>query len=73
MTDILVLKLKLDSGKQLLFVTNIYNTLLGYKHAGRKVDILMTILEIWQKQLLIITDINLHHTNWDNRTIHPTL
>lgn len=67
-----MLELKLDLGKKSLFVANIYNAPLGYKRAGRSIDILMTVPEIWQKQLLIIRDINLHHPNWDNRTIHPT-
>lgn len=66
----LVLELKLGLSKKLVFIVNIYNLSLGVKHTGKFADILINVLEIQQRQLLIIGDINLHYTNWDNYTIY---
>lgn len=69
----MVLELKLGLAKESLFVVNVYNVPTECERAGRSADILMDVPEILQKHLMIIGDINLHHTDWNNRTIHPTL
>lgn len=68
----LVLELKLSSGKESVLVVSVYNPPPGAERAGRSADILINVPEVWQRRLLIIGDINLHHTDWDNCIIQST-
>lgn len=66
--DILILEFKPGLYKESIFIVNVYNALIGCERAGRSAEILMDIPELLQKRSLIIGDINLRYTDWDNRT-----
>lgn len=71
MPDLLVLELKPGSNEESIFIVNIYNIPARSKQAGKSAKILMSVSDIWQKCLLIMGDLNLYHTNWDDCTVHP--
>lgn len=66
--DIFFLEFKPGLYKESIFIVNVYNALIGCERAGRSAEILMDIPELLQKRSLIIGDINLRYTDWDNRT-----
>ncbi len=72
MTDILILEVLPSIDKEPVYIINSYNTPMKSKLAGRPVDIMMKVPELLHKCMLIIRDFNLHHTDWDNRTVNPT-
>lgn len=73
MPDLLVLELKLGSNKEFIFIIKIYNALAGSEQAGKSTKVLMNVPNIWQKHLLIMGNLNLHYTDWDNRITYPIL
>lgn len=54
-------------------MVNIYNPLIGFERFGRFANIIINIPEVQQRWLLIIRNINLHYTNWDNCTIYSII
>lgn len=71
MPNILVLEVKPSLDKEPIYIINAYNAPIGSERGGRSVDI-MIAPGLMNKRVLIMRDINLHHTDWDNRTVNPT-
>lgn len=69
--EILVLELQGDQDEGALRIVNIYNAALGCKRVGQAANAMMEIRNLVQGQAIIMGDINLHHTDWDNQTINP--
>lgn len=69
--DILVLELQGGQVKDTLRIVNIYNAPRGCERAGQAANAVMEIRNLMQGQAIIMEDINLHHTDWDNQTINP--
>ncbi len=69
--DILVLELQGGQDEDAFGIVNIYNTPRRCKKAGQAANTMMEISNLMQKQAIIMGAINLHHTDWDNRTINP--
>ncbi len=72
MPDILVLEVQLSIDKEPVYIISSYNAPMGSKQAGRSVDIMIEVPELLHNRVLIMGDFNLHHTNWDNRTVNLT-
>ena len=73
MPDMLVLKVQPSVDEEQVYIINSYNAPIGSERAGRSVDIMIEVLELLHKRVLIMEDFNLHHTNWNNRTVNPTV
>ena len=72
MPDILFLEVQPSIDKELVYIINCYDAPIGSEQASRSVDIMIEIPELLHKRVLIMGDFNLHNTNLDNRTVHPT-
>ena len=68
--DILVLELQRDQDKDALRIVNIYKTPRQCKRASHAANAIIEISNLMQGQAIIMVDINLHHTDWANRTIN---
>ena len=73
MPDILVLEVQPSVDEEPVYIINSYNSPVGSKQTGRSVDIMMEVPVLLHKRMLIMGDFNLHHTDWDNRTVNPTV
>lgn len=67
-SDILVMKFRPSRKGDPFYIINIYNSPLGSNRAGLSAKQVMIISGLMQKNSIIMRDINLHHTDWDNRT-----
>ncbi len=69
--DILVMELQGGQDKDALRIVNIYNAPQGSERAGQAANAIIEKSNLMQRQAIIMEDINLHHADWDNRTINP--
>lgn len=72
MPDILVLEVKPSQDKEPIYILNVCNAPIRSKRAGNSAETVMQVTGLLRKRALIMGDINLHHTGWDNRTVNPT-
>ena len=69
MPDCLVLEVKPSMDEEPIYILNVYNAPIGSERAGDSAEIVMGAIGLLRKRALIMGDVNLHHTDWDNRTV----
>lgn len=69
MPDILVLEVKPSLDEQPIYIVNVYNAPTGSEQAGKSAETMIGTPELLHKRSLIMGDIDLLHTDWDNRTV----
>ncbi len=70
--DILAIEVKVRDGQEPIHVVNVYNAPHGYTREKEAVTNVMNLASLMQKHTIIEADFNLHHGDWDQRTINPT-
>ncbi len=68
--DIVLLQIRLKQETGPIQFMDIYNAPLGCKKAGKAVTNLIEIMGLMQMATIVVKDFNLHHIDWDNRTIN---
>lgn len=51
---------------------NVYNTLQGCKKAEEAIKLIIQAPNFMQKRSLVLEDVNLYHTDWNNQTTNPS-
>lgn len=71
LSNVIVLEVKPSIDKMLIYIFNIYNLLIRSERAGNSAEIMIRAIGFLRKQVLIIGNVNLYHTDWDKCTIKP--
>lgn len=72
MSDVLVSKVEPSMDEEPIYIPNVYNAPVGSKQAGDSAEIVMGYIGLLRKRAFIMGEVNLHHTDWDNRTFNST-